>query len=133
MTTAKESELGQRQSHASSKSLFAGTRKDRDMAKVREGNRRRGDTHEGLSGEHYGERCLESAGKRGECEDKRGRRLRRRRRRNMTAADKSVVAQFLRGIFSVVDSSSFDNQQQAIIIARQSSSRHHHLLVINHS
>lgn len=24
------------------------------------------DTHEGLSGEHYGERCLESVGKRGE-------------------------------------------------------------------
>lgn len=63
MTTAKESELSQRQSHANSKSLFAGTGKDRDMAKVREGNRRRGDTHEGLSGEHYGERCLESAGK----------------------------------------------------------------------
>lgn len=110
-------------SYANSKSLFAGTGKGRDMAKIREGNRGRGDTHEGLSGEHYGERCLESAGKRGGCEDKRGRRLRRRRRRNMTAADKSVVAQFLRGIFSVVDSTTITNQQSSL-------ASHHHAIII---
>lgn len=78
------------------------------MAKIRDGNGGRGDTHEGLSGEHYGERCLESAGERGECEDKRGIRL--CRRETETEYDRplpinpSVVAQFLRGIFSVIDS-----------------------------
>lgn len=59
------------------------------------------DTHEGLPGEHYGERCLESVGKRGEVRRTSAvEGFAERRRRNMPAApDKSVVAQFLRGIF----------------------------------
>lgn len=146
MTTAKESEL-MSQSHANSKSLFARTGKDRDMAKIREGNRGRGDTHEGLSGEHYGERCLESAGNRGECEDKRGRRLRRRRRRNMTAPlpinpswHNSYVAFSVSSIHSSFSSSTINHHamfirchQQSIIIRchqqsfiNQSSFNHHH-------
>lgn len=47
----------------------------------------------------------------------------RRRRRNMTAADKSVVAQFLRGIFRVVDSTTITNQQSSL-------ASHHHAIII---